>query len=546
MSLVFASIFTLGILFAFVLGIISAILSFFGIVKIWILISITAAIFFLQWLISPYLSDLVFRWFYKLRWINIEGLEILDKEVSNFVKETCKKNKIKIPKIGFIDDDNPQAFCYGSAAFNARVVVTKGIFTYLNTEERKAVLGHEFGHIVHRDFIIMSLAAFLIAFLYHLFRFLVGSRSSKGRSDVLVLVGVVAYILYWIGTYLLLFLSRIREYFADEFSVKATDNSDAMASALIKIAYGIIARPDEEKQLDLMYATRTLGILDFKAAKGIGLTYLLCVKLKSWEPIQKAFLFDLKNPWAFIYEINSSHPLVAKRIRRIEKIKDVKAFDFNEIEKKYYIDNKKLYANFFKDMFFEFLPIALFLCFFLVMILYSLKVFIIPFELFFSLFFICLGMSIVGKTIYRYPSKPPEKTTILELMEDVYASPIRGKPVELEGRIVGRGIPGLIFSEDMMFQDKTGLIYLNYEGLIPFFSNLVFAIFKIQKFVGKDVKAYGWFIRGLRGRLELKSLYIEGKEVKSWVKFLGIAASIPLFLIGLMILALFLLILLTY
>jgi hypothetical protein len=70
-------------------------------------------------------------------------------------------------------------------------------------------------------------------------------------------------------------------------------------------------------------------------------------------------------------------------------------------------------------------------------------------------------------------------------MGDVYASPIRGTRVELNGVIVGRGIPGLIFSEDMMFQDETGLIYLNYEGLIPFLSNLVFAILKLEKLIGK-------------------------------------------------------------
>jgi hypothetical protein len=35
-----------------------------------------------------------------------------------------------------------------------------------------------------------------------------------------------------------------------------------------------------------MQGTRTLGIMDFKAAKGIGLAYIACLKLKSWEPIQ--------------------------------------------------------------------------------------------------------------------------------------------------------------------------------------------------------------------------------------------------------------------
>jgi Zn-dependent protease with chaperone function len=535
MKLALASIFTLGILFAFLLAIIAGVLYALRIIEIWFLIIFTAVIFFLQWLLSPYISDIIFQWLYKLKWIGIEGLEKKDKKVADFIKETCRKNKIKIPKIGFIDDDNPQSFCYGSAAFNARLIFTEGIFTYLDTEERKAVFGHELGHIVHRDFIIMTLAAFLVALLYHVSQVLLRAKEDRERGKAAI-IGVVAYIFYLIGTYVLLFLSRIREYFADEFSVKATNNSDALASALIKIAYGIIARPDEKRQVELMQGTRTLGIMDFKAAKGIGLTYLACLKLKSWEPIQKTFLFDLKNPWAFIYELNSSHPLVAKRIRRIEKIKDVKAFDFDKIEK-YPIDRKRLYTTFFKDIFFEFLPLFFFVLFSAFSVLLFLKLITLPLTLIhlFSIFFIGLGLSIVAKTLYRYSVALPKKSNILELMGDVYASPIRGTLVELDGKIVGRGIPGLILSEDMMFQDKTGLIYLNYEGLIPFFSNLVFAIFKLEKLVGKSCKVFGWFIRGLSPRIELKTILTEGKEIKSWVRFLGIIVGVAIVLIGVFI-----------
>jgi hypothetical protein len=223
-------------------------------------------------------------------------------------------------------------------------------------------------------------------------------------------------------------------------------------------------------------------------------------KAKKLEPIQRAFLFDLKNPWAFIYELNSSHPLVAKRIKRIEKIKDIKAFDFDKIEK-YPLDKEKLYKNFLKDIFFELLPFIFFIPILISPI-------VIPFiignfnplkptsvvsaiKAFFNLMsfsLIGLGLSIIAKTLYRYSSENPKKTTILELMGDIYASPIRGVAVELDGAIVGRGVPGLIVSEDMMFQDETGLIYLDYEGIIPFFGNIVFALTKLESIIGKNAK----------------------------------------------------------
>ncbi len=537
MKLALASIFTLGLLFAFLLAVIAGIFYFLGIVEIWFLITFTGVLFFLQWLLSPYLSDLVFQWLYKLKWIGIEGIAKRDKGLARFIEETCKKNRIKVPKIGFINDDNPQAFCYGSAAFNARLVFTEGIFTYLDKEERKAVFAHELGHIVHRDFIIMSLAAFLLSLLYHFSQVLLRARGRKKGG--IVILGIISYVFYWIGTYILLFLSRIREYFADEFSAKAT-SPDSLARALIKVAYGIIAKPEAKSQLELMKGTRTLGIMDFSAAKGIGLAYITSLKLKSWKPLQKIFLFDLKNPWAFVYELNSSHPLTAKRIRRLSKLGKVSAFDFEAIEK-YPVDLKKLYANFFRDIFFLFLPLLFFLGFSISAILLFLKLVVLPIPLSFivCLFFVGLGLSVMAKTLYRYPEKSLKETTIFELMEDVYASPIRGKWVKLKGKIIGRGIPGLILSEDMMFQDRTGLVYLNYEGLIPFFGNLVFALFKLDKLVGKEAEIEGWFLRGLSHRIELKEVRCEGKRIKSWVKLWGMLAGLMLILIGFVLLIIF-------
>jgi hypothetical protein len=38
-----------------------------------------------------------------------------------------------------------------------------------------------------------------------------------------------------------------------------------------------------------MQGTRTLGIMDFKAAKGIGLAYIACLKLKSWSQFKELF-----------------------------------------------------------------------------------------------------------------------------------------------------------------------------------------------------------------------------------------------------------------
>ena len=62
-------------------------------------------ILLLQFLISPFITDLTMKWFYKCDF-NHEMPEYLTK----FVKEVCEKYKMKYPRIGYIDDGAPNAF----------------------------------------------------------------------------------------------------------------------------------------------------------------------------------------------------------------------------------------------------------------------------------------------------------------------------------------------------------------------------------------------------------------------------------------------------
>lgn len=530
MKLAIASLFTLGVLFAFLAAVIAGFLYTTGYLSFTFLIAFTAVIFFLQWILSPYISDIIFRWLYGMKFVKIEGLREKDSELAGFVERVCKKNKIKTPRIGFINDDNPQAFCYGSGTFNARMVFTQGILTYLDKNERKAVFGHELGHIVHRDFIVMTLAAFILSLLYHFSRLFLRSRAvsseKKGKGEAaLIAAAVVSYVLYVIGTYVVLYLSRVREYFADEFSAKEMDNTDYLSSALIKISYGIIARPESKKRSELLEGTRSLGIMDVRTAKGLGLAYTASQKMKSWKSIDNIFLFDLYNPWAFLLELKSTHPLTAKRIRRLsEKVKDVTMFDFDEIQKHPKIDRKKLYEGFAKDLFFTYMPSA-----FLILFLLSIAaIFLNAVQMYYFPVLFASGFCIfsIAKTFYRYTGKKAVDANTLGLMQDIYASPIRGIPVILKGEIIGRGVPGFVFSEDMMFQDKTGLIYMNYESGIPVIGNIIFALSKVKELVGKDVVVEGWFLRGLSSHLELKSVKTSGGTFKSWAKFWFLAGNI--------------------
>src|SRR3954471_690752 len=135
---------------------------------------------FLVWLISPFVMDLVQRWLYSARPMTMDELGQYRPAVANFIVQVCQKHRVKLPRLKFIDDMTPQAYCYGSHANNARLVTTRGLMHYLDDEELKAVYAHELGHIVHRDFIVMTVAATLLNVLWNIY---IIARNIKGKNN---------------------------------------------------------------------------------------------------------------------------------------------------------------------------------------------------------------------------------------------------------------------------------------------------------------------------------------------------------------------------
>src|SRR3989338_5410426 len=469
-NLGFASLITLGLLSGFVFAIIAAIMYFAGNISWAWMLAITIIFNLVMWLVGPTLSDFMYRWFYRATFYKEEDLK--GKKFATFIRKVCDKHKIPYPTIGIIPDNNPTAFTYGSGPWNSRIVLSEGLFHYLNEDELEAVIAHELGHIVHKDFIVMAVASLLLQILYQLYVIFARGSMSRGSAlgkrgskdddgSSLIIIGYVSLLFYYIGMYVLLFLSRLREYYADEFSAQETGDPNLLSSALIKIAYGIAVVPDTQKTAHLLNSTRALCSM-------------------------------------------TSKPL----------------FNINQIKKKD-VDYGRLWQGFFVDLAVVCLPTLIFLTT-LIALIYGSITELIPFKpvLFggFALFVLAAWL----KVSYRYPKTSFKKTTVAALMSDLYASPIKGQPVELEGKAVGKGQAGNIVSEDMMFQDSTGLLYLNYEIALPFFGNLLFGISKVKHLVGKRAQARGWFVRGVSQHMELAQFEADGELIKSYVRFWGV------------------------
>ncbi len=470
--------------------------------------------------ISPWLMDLSQKWLYQTRWVSIADIAQQSPETAEVIKRVCADKQLKQPRLGIIDDQNPTAFTYGSLPNSARLIVSQGLFTYLEDEEVAAVYAHELGHIVHWDFAVMTVASTMIQICYLIYTFArrMGRRGSEKVKDAMQTAALVAYIFYLIGSYLLLYLSRTREYFADHFAAETTGNPNALSRALVKIAYGIVEEGSrQEEPSRLLEGTRALGIYDAKAAASTGTAYRIA---SSPEKIGRVFLWDMFNPWGWWMELNSTHPLTGKRVRALstyaEQLGLAIEFDMGKVigEGKT-LNKKRLYGSFFFDVFLFSLEFVGLVCGLIIGIASGYGQFALAFPI------IGLGLGIVIKAFVMFPNYDRAlETEVLELMSDPYASPLRGQPAKLSGNLIGRGQAGYKFGSDLKLQDKTGMLYLRYSSRFGPIGNFLFGMKRVQSLIGSAVNTKGWFRRGIAPWMDLIQLETEtGTVVNSYHRF---------------------------
>ncbi|MEG4631417.1 zinc metalloprotease HtpX [Microcoleus sp. AR_TQ3_B6] len=485
--------------------------------------------------LSPYLMDLTQNWLYHTRWVSLAEIESLSPETAKVIKKVCQQKKLQQPRLGIIDDQNPTAFTYGSFPNSARLVVSQGLFTYLDDDEIATVYAHELGHIVHWDFAVMTLASTLVQITYLIYTTAqrMGRSGGNKAKDAAGTVAAVAYLFYLAGTYLLLYLSRTREYFADRFAAETTGNPNALSRALVKIAYGILEEGQTATEPSrLLEGTRALGIYDAKAATSTGTAYRISSEP---EKIGRVFLWDMFNPWGWWMELNSTHPLTGKRVRALstyaEQLGLDVEFDMGRIVGEgNHLSKGRLYGNFVFDLLLysaETLGLAVGLA--IGIALYAVNPMMMV-----ACPLIALGVGILLKTLVMFPNYEQAKPLdVLTLMSDPYASPLRGQPAKLQGELIGRGDAGYTFGSDLKLQDTTGMIYLRYASRFGPIGNFLFGMKRVKSLMGMDVSALGWFRRGVAPWMDLIQLESHsGTVVSSYHRFWSFVMGIGAIAIG--------------
>ncbi|RLG99713.1 protease HtpX [Candidatus Bathyarchaeota archaeon] len=291
----------------------TAILNAIGAFSIFTLILLIIPFNIIQWLIAPYMIDA----FYRVK----EVSPTEEPELHRVVERLSARSGIKKPKVMVAHIPIPNAFAYGSPIAGTRVAVTTELLKTLDMEEVEAVLGHEIGHLKHRDVQVMMFVSILPAIFYYLGWSLLWSRmySREERGGGAVALGLASMIVYWVLTLLSLHLSRLREYYADRHSVSIVDDgARKLSEALAKISmYTSRVRKDVVSNFS---SFKALFISDPERARSDALVFARERLYSSDYRLVERILRRKITMWDRIVELFSTHPNIVKRIRALQEI----------------------------------------------------------------------------------------------------------------------------------------------------------------------------------------------------------------------------------
>lgn len=225
-----------GLLFAILYGIIAAIgflLGVQGMTYYIFLIGFAVILVIIQFLIGPKTVE----WSMRVKYVSANEYPELHQMISNL---SAKAGLPKTPRIGISQLQIPNAFAFGRSKRDARVCVTKGILDLLDKEELQAVLGHEISHIKHHDVAVITMLSVVPMIMYMIYiSFFWGGMFGRRRdTGAMIAIGLLALVVYFITNLLVMYASRIREYYADLGSTEVGNQPHHLATALYKLSLG--------------------------------------------------------------------------------------------------------------------------------------------------------------------------------------------------------------------------------------------------------------------------------------------------------------------
>jgi heat shock protein HtpX len=321
LKLRFAMLATLAMIIGLSTLFITIILSLLGPIDLLTLSIFIIFINVLQWLIAPYIIDAMYR--------TRKVSKVEEPELYNIVERVSARSGIKTPEIRIAQIPIPNAFAYGSPLTGNRVAVTTGLLNTLDMEEIEAVIGHEIGHLKHRDVQVMMFVSLLPAIFYYVGYSLMyssiyyggGGRDKRGNGSLLALIGLLSMAVYWILTLFTLYLSRLREYYADRHSASIVqDGARKLSEGLVKIVHSTTRMRRYYTNMGGLSSFKALLISDPDGAEKDSIALSRAGVLREDSELVAEYLRRKVTLLDQIAELFSTHPNIIKRLRALQEL----------------------------------------------------------------------------------------------------------------------------------------------------------------------------------------------------------------------------------
>ncbi len=515
--------------------------------------------------LSPWLIDGLLKWFHGLEPLPLTQLASRSPEAAQLMQRVCRQRRIPMPTLGILPTDAPVAVTYGNLPRTARIVVSKGLLDQLADDEVATIYASQLGHIIHRDFILMSVGALVIQIPYIIYWQVAqwGERlpnlierkwSSYPRflsPLILGISGVIAslsYASYWLLRLPLLWFSRARVYYSDRLAVETTGNPNGLTRALLKIGLGIAE--------DIQTYGTTSGLLEsFDLLLPVGYRQALTLGSCSPQtPFERVLNWDCTNPYRDWLIISASHPLLGERLAMLSRYAQFWKLDSeldlpnptppirdNAARLSKLGNSHKAFPLLQSTLLFGLLLGILLRA--ILWVIGRIGDWLNIWQLIWmhnaspflnACILIAFSLGIFVWINGYFPDIKPSTVQTQPNLGDFFANPATlppdSQPVELSGKLLGRR--GLLnwLGQDLILQTSTGLVKLHFSSFLGPLGNLIPKPPRPSNFVDQQVTVTGWFRRGVTPWIDVETLRIQGGITRAnypiWLTLLAFVAAV--------------------
>ncbi len=493
--------------------------------------------------VSPWLLDGLLNYFYSCQDLTLEALTTYSPEAVRLLQRHDRQRSCLMPKLRILPLKAPLALTYGNLPRTARIVVSQGLLDQLTDDEIATIYAGQLAQIKQWDFIVMSqvlLWSMLPYLVYQQFsgwgnvidvKRQAGTKNFYFLTLIFFLTAVIASIAYLVWCLLTgtaLWLSQLRLYLSDRVAVEITGNPNALTRALLKMAIGIAC--DIEKQGQTSWQLESLNLLNlvgYQQAINIG----SLAGVASWESLLS---WDYLNPGRYLFVINNTHALMGDRLHILCQVArkwhldpelNLASPSVSKTKHKHNPSLSAFYATLSKgaDTWLQLAPFlgiplglalaaALWLIWQFAFAVQWLNLKWIYDNWSFSEGCLLIGFSI--GTFIRINAMFPDiknATVLHELsLEKILSDstvPINSYPVRLQGKLLGRRGVFNWLGQDLIWQSPQGLVKLHHVTMLGSLSP--------RDWIERRVILTGWLRRGATAWIDLESLQISGKTIRS-------------------------------